>query len=89
VVPLPLIPLPSGPVTLTINRQPHLLAGEAHTVGGCAHIGTCILRGWLDNDQGTISAHTVVTAGSQGVGFLGQSHSDNIGAHTLSQDAPR
>lgn len=71
---------------LTVNRKPHLLAGEAHAVGGCAHIGTCILGRWMDNDQGTIPAHIVVTPGSQGLGFLGQNHGDNIRAHTLSQD---
>lgn len=85
--PLPAIAVPSGSMTLTINGQPHLLAGEAHAVGGCAHIGTCILWGWLNNDQGTISAHTVMVAGSQGVGFLGQNHGDDIRVHALSQDA--
>lgn len=85
---LPLIPLSSGPITLTVNRQPHLLAGKAHAVGGCAHIGTCILGRWLDNDQCTISAHIVVTTGSKGVGVLGQNQGDNIRAHALSQGAP-
>lgn len=80
------LPSHQDPLLLTVNREPHLLAGEAHAVGGCAHIGSCVPGSWLDNDQGTIPAHIVVTPGSQGVGFLGQNHGDNIRAHTRSQD---
>jgi hypothetical protein len=56
--------------SLTVHRKPHLLAGEAHSVGGCAHIGPCILGGRLGNDQGAVLAHIVADPGGQGNCFL-------------------
>lgn len=74
----PLLPSPSPrtrPVPLTVDRKPHLLAGEAHGIGGCANIGPCILGRWLGDEQGAILAHVVVgSSGGQGIGFLWQSH---------------
>lgn len=63
------------PLSLTIDRQPHLLAGEAHCIGGRADVGPGILGGRPGDEQGPILAHVVVgIPGSQNLGVLGQSH---------------
>lgn len=48
-------PLPGqGWPSLTVDRKPHLLAGEAHCIGGCADIGPCVLDRWPGDDQGAV-----------------------------------
>lgn len=78
----PSMPLPAplaspapgqGRPALTVDREPHLLAREAHGVGGRADVGPCIPGGRPGDDQGPILAHVVVgTARRQGIGFLRQ-----------------
>lgn len=74
----PCLPSPSprtGQPALTVDRKPHLLAGKAHGIGGCADIGTCILGRRPGDDQGAILAHVVAgIPGGQGLGFLQQGH---------------
>lgn len=70
--PLP-SPEPPGPgqPALTVDGQPHLLAGEAHSVGGRADIGPRIPGGRPSDDQGAILAHVVVgTTGREGIALL-------------------
>lgn len=62
----------AGAPALTVDGQPHLLAGEAHAVGGRADVGPRVPRGRPGDDQGAVLAHGVVgTAGGQGAGLLG------------------
>ena len=74
----PHLPSPSprtGVASLTVDRKPHLLAGEAHCIGGCADIGPRVLDRWPGDDQGAVLAHVVVgIPGGQGIGLLQQSH---------------